>query len=110
MKCNEEDCDVLWCVHGQVRQCRLSHVRALWLVLSHRRAVVMVTNGQEPFSTVDEAYCKDLENDMRMELKAALKHMNQDMLSLALYTCIMLKLVVPKNRDDEDYVDDVRFP
>jgi hypothetical protein len=100
----------LWCVCVQVHQCRLSHVQALWLVLSHRRAVIMRTNGQEPFSTVDEAYCKDLEDDMRVELKAALKHINQSMLSLALYACIVFKLALRKNKDDEDYIDDVRFP
>lgn len=103
---------LLWCVcvYAQVHQCHLSHVRALWLALSLRCAIIMCINGQEPFSTVDEAYCKDLENDMRVELKAALKRVNQDLLSLALYSCIVFKLAVPKNRNDEDYVNDVKFP
>ena len=70
----------------------------------------MNRNGQTSFDSVEDAYCKELTDDMITELKRSLKQVNLETFTFALYTCIIFNIALPRNKDDEDYVENTKHP
>jgi hypothetical protein len=90
--------------------CQLCHVNALWLVLSQHRAALICRNDQDPFATAEEAQCVPLGEQLQADLNIALRQFNVDAFLLALYACITFQIISPKDKNDEDYVDNAKFP
>ncbi|XP_063404431.1 E3 ubiquitin-protein ligase rnf213-alpha-like [Mytilus trossulus] len=87
---------------------RCKHTMSLWITLAMERAKFLAKYDKKAFEGISENFKKPLTEDQTQGVEDILNKLPIELIDVfveLLFECIVLKIDVPQNIDDEDYVD-----
>ena len=90
----------------QASKCK--HTMSLWITLALERAKFLAKYDKKAFEGISDNFKKPLTEEQRQAIEEILNKLpveQIDILVELIFECIVLKIDVPQNKDDEDYVD-----
>ncbi|CAG2212879.1 RNF213 [Mytilus edulis] len=87
---------------------RCKHTMSLWITLAMERAKFLAKYDKKAFEGISENFKKPLTEDQTQSVEDILNKLPIELIDVfveLLFECIVLKIDVPQNIDDEDYVD-----
>ncbi|XP_052062678.1 E3 ubiquitin-protein ligase rnf213-alpha-like isoform X2 [Mytilus californianus] len=90
----------------QTSKCK--HTMSLWILFALERARTLAKYEKKAFESIGETFRTTLTEDQTKIIEEILKSLTVEQISEMvelLFECIVLKIDVPQNRDDEDYFD-----
>ncbi|KAK3096790.1 hypothetical protein FSP39_003301 [Pinctada imbricata] len=88
------------------------HVQSLWLTLAMQKTKNQASYKHDTFEGVGDELREDLTEEQREVVRGFCEELQLEKLEVLLETlweCIMLRISVPQNPDDEDYIDTTKF-
>ena len=84
-----------------IENCKLMHLKHIWLIVMMKRAVLFTVNDQESFEMLDDLFRKVIQDENQMVLKIASNSLTLVSIALVFYQLIVLFIYPLKSYDDK---------